>query len=104
MEKYNLVKGEPLQKYAELRINEKDIISAENPVDLYSIIIEWVKCITSGDINLTLEDFLICGSLLLLIASEGKHYIVRVAVDPNTRGDSLLTIYYKVNPYSIVHA
>lgn len=102
MEKYNLVKGEPLQKYAELRINEKDIISAENPVDLYSIIIEWVKCLTSGDINLTLKDFLICGSILLLTASEGKHYIVSVAVD--TKGDSLLTIYYKVNPYSIVHA
>ena len=102
MEKYNLVKGEPLQKYAELRINEKDIISAENPVDLYSIIIEWVKCLTNGDINLIRDDFLICGSRLLLITSEGKHYIVRVAVD--TKGDSLLTIYYKVNPYSIVHA
>lgn len=102
MKKYNLIKGESLQRYAELRINEKDIISADKPSNLYSVIIAWVKDLTSGDINLTPGDFLLCKDFLLLNTAEGSNYMIYASVD--TRSRNLVTIYRKVNPYSIVYA
>lgn len=102
MEKYILVEKDSQSLYAELAISSEILSSAREVELIYNEVAEWVKNLTSGDINLTLEDFEKSGGILFLKPKGGKNYIVKASLRIRTN-ESIVKIFRKENPYSIVH-
>lgn len=102
MEKYVLVEKERQSLYAKLAINSKILSSAIEVELIYAKVAEWVKNLTSGDINLTLKDFEKSKGILFLRPKGGKNYIVKASLRIRTN-ESIIKIFRKENSYSIVH-
>lgn len=102
MEKYTLIKEESQSLYAELAISSEILSSATEVELIYQEVAEWVKNLTSGDINLTLEDFKKSRNILFLKNRGGKNYIVKTYHRINTK-ESVIKIFRKENSYTIIH-
>lgn len=105
MEKYILIKKESQSLYAELAISPKILSSATEEELIYNEVTKWVKNLTSGDINLTLENFKKSEKfpfLKILKNREGKNYIVKTYYRMSTK-ESVVKIFRKENSYTIIH-